>query len=71
MRIIVDDGFQPTAPDTGLVRLLVRANAIRDQLLLGACPDYRDGQAKMRFLRAMQSSAGTALARVFRRFGFQ
>jgi site-specific DNA recombinase len=33
MRIIVDDGSGPATPDTGLVRLLVRANAIRDQLL--------------------------------------
>jgi site-specific DNA recombinase len=33
MRIIVTDGSEPTIPDNGLVRLLVRANAIRDQLL--------------------------------------
>jgi site-specific DNA recombinase len=33
MRIIVDDGSEPGTPDTSLVRLLVRANAIRDQLL--------------------------------------
>ena len=33
MRIIVDDGSEPAIPDTGLVRLLVRANAIRDRLL--------------------------------------
>ena len=33
MRIIVDDGSEPATPDTGLVRLLVRANAIRDQVL--------------------------------------
>jgi len=33
MRIIVDDGSEPTTPDTGLVRLLVRANVIRDKLL--------------------------------------
>jgi hypothetical protein len=33
MRIIVGDGSDPATPDTGLVRLLVRANAIRDQLL--------------------------------------
>ena len=33
MRIIIDDGSEPAAPDTGLVRLLIRANAIRDQLL--------------------------------------
>jgi hypothetical protein len=32
MRIIVSDGSEPGTPDTGLVRLLVRANAIRDQL---------------------------------------
>jgi site-specific DNA recombinase len=33
MRIVVSDGPAPATPDTGLVRLLVRANAIRDQLL--------------------------------------
>jgi site-specific DNA recombinase len=33
MRIVVSDGPEPATPDTGLVRLLVRANAIRDQLL--------------------------------------
>jgi hypothetical protein len=33
MRIIVDDGSEPTTPNTGLVRLLVRANVIRDKLL--------------------------------------
>jgi hypothetical protein len=33
MRLIVDDGSEPATPDTALVRLLVRANAIRNQLL--------------------------------------
>jgi site-specific DNA recombinase len=33
MRIVVSDGSEPATPDTGLVRLLVRANAIRGQLL--------------------------------------
>src|SRR5947199_8615682 len=33
MRIIVDDGSEPAIPDTGLGRLLVRANALRDQPL--------------------------------------
>ncbi len=33
MRIIVSDGSEPATPDIGLVRLLVRANAIRNQLL--------------------------------------
>jgi DNA invertase Pin-like site-specific DNA recombinase len=33
LRIIVDDRSERETPDTGLVRLLVRANAIRDQLL--------------------------------------
>jgi hypothetical protein len=33
MRIIVDDGSEPATPDAGLVRLLVRASAIRDRLL--------------------------------------
>jgi ParB-like chromosome segregation protein Spo0J len=33
MRIVVSDGSEPATPDSGLVRLLVRANALRDQLL--------------------------------------
>jgi site-specific DNA recombinase len=33
MRLVADDGSEPATPDTGLVRLLVRANAIRNQLL--------------------------------------
>ena len=33
MRIVVSDGSEPVIPDIGLVRLLVRANAIQDQLL--------------------------------------
>jgi DNA invertase Pin-like site-specific DNA recombinase len=33
MRLIADDGSEPATPDTGLIRLLVRANAIRNQLL--------------------------------------
>ena len=33
MKLIVDDGSEPATPDTGLVRLLVRANSIRIQLL--------------------------------------
>jgi site-specific DNA recombinase len=33
MRLIVDDGSETATPDTGLIRLLVRANAIRNQLL--------------------------------------
>ena len=33
MRIIVDDGSDPIAPDTSLVRLLVRAHVIRERLI--------------------------------------
>jgi DNA invertase Pin-like site-specific DNA recombinase len=33
MRLVLDDGSEPASPDNGLVRLLVRANAIRNQLL--------------------------------------
>ena len=33
MRIVVSDGSEPVIPDIGLVCLLVRANAIQDQLL--------------------------------------
>jgi len=33
MRILVSDGSESVVPDAGLVRLLVRANAIREQLL--------------------------------------
>jgi hypothetical protein len=32
MRIVVSDGSEPATPDTGLVRLLVRVNTIREQL---------------------------------------
>ncbi len=42
MRIIVDDGSEPTNPDTGLVRLLIRANAIRDQLLADRSLTFED-----------------------------
>jgi hypothetical protein len=34
MRLVVDDGSEPATLDTGLIRLLVRANAIRNQLLM-------------------------------------
>ena len=33
MKIIVDDGSDPAIPDTSLVRLLVRAHAIRQRLI--------------------------------------
>jgi site-specific DNA recombinase len=42
MRIIVDDGSEPGTPDTFLVRLLVRANAIRDQLLADRSLTFED-----------------------------
>ena len=42
MRIIVDDGSEPHPPDPGLVRLLVRANAIRDQLLADRSLTFED-----------------------------
>ena len=42
MRIIVDDGSEPSTPDTGLVRLLVRANAIREQLLADRSLTFED-----------------------------
>jgi site-specific DNA recombinase len=42
MRIIVDDGSEPATPDAGLVRLLVRANAIRDQLLADRSLTFED-----------------------------
>jgi DNA invertase Pin-like site-specific DNA recombinase len=42
MRIIVDDGSEPSAPDTGLVRLLVRANAIRAKLLADRSLTFED-----------------------------
>jgi len=42
MRIIVDDGSEPPIPDAGLVRLLVRANAIRDQLLADRSLTFED-----------------------------
>jgi len=42
MRIVVSDGSEPAIPDTGLVRLLVRANAIRDQLLADRSRTFED-----------------------------
>ena len=42
MRIIVDDGSEPPIPDAGLVRLLVRANAIRNQLLADRSLTFED-----------------------------
>ena len=42
MRIIVEDGSEPGTPDTGLVRLLVRARAIRDQLLADRSLTFED-----------------------------
>jgi site-specific DNA recombinase len=42
MRIIVRDGSEPATPDTGLVRLLVRANSIRDQLLADRSLTFED-----------------------------
>jgi site-specific DNA recombinase len=42
MRIIVSDGSEPAIPDTGLVRLLVRASAIRDQLLADRSLTFED-----------------------------
>ena len=42
MRIIVDDGSEPTNADTSLIRLLIRANAIRDQLLADRSLTFED-----------------------------
>jgi site-specific DNA recombinase len=42
MRIVVSDGSEPATPDSGLVRLLVRANAIRDQLLADRSLTFED-----------------------------
>jgi site-specific DNA recombinase len=42
MRIIVADGSEPATPDAGLVRLLVRAHAIRDQLLADRSLTFED-----------------------------
>jgi DNA invertase Pin-like site-specific DNA recombinase len=42
MRIIVDDGSEPATPDASLVRLLVRAHAIRDQLLADRSLTFED-----------------------------
>jgi hypothetical protein len=42
MRIIVHDGSEPNTPDTGLVRLIVRANAIRDRLLADKSLTFED-----------------------------
>ena len=38
----MDDGSEPNTPDTGLVRLIVRANAIRDRLLADKSLTFED-----------------------------
>ena len=42
MRIIIGDGSELATPDTGLVRLRVRANAIRDKLLADRSLTFED-----------------------------
>ncbi|MDQ6732803.1 MAG: recombinase family protein [Nitrospirota bacterium] len=42
MRIIVADGSEPGTPDSGLIRLLVRANAIQEQLLADRSLTFED-----------------------------
>jgi DNA invertase Pin-like site-specific DNA recombinase len=42
MRIVVSDGSEPATPDSGLLRLLVRANAIRNQLLADRSLTFED-----------------------------
>jgi site-specific DNA recombinase len=42
LRIVVNDGSEPATPDSGLVRLLARANAIRDQLLADRTLTFED-----------------------------
>jgi site-specific DNA recombinase len=42
MRIIVADGSKPGTPDSGLIRLLVRANAIQEQLLADRSLTFED-----------------------------
>ena len=42
MRIVVSDGSEPAILDSGLVRLVVRANAIRDQLLADRSLTFED-----------------------------
>jgi site-specific DNA recombinase len=42
MRIAVGDGSEPATPDSGLVRLLVRANAIRNQLFADRSLTFED-----------------------------
>ena len=42
LRIIVDGGSEPATPDTGLVRLLLRANTIRAKLLADRSLTFED-----------------------------
>ena len=42
MRLVLNDGSQPGLPDAALVRLLVRANAIRNQLLAEPSLTFED-----------------------------
>ena len=41
MRIVLEDGSDSAAPDPSLLRLLIRANAIRDRLLADRSLDSR------------------------------
>jgi hypothetical protein len=42
MKLIVNDGSEPANPDNGLVHLLARANAIRNQLLADRSLTFED-----------------------------
>jgi hypothetical protein len=42
MRLVVGDGSEPATPDNGLVRLIIRANAIRNQLLADRSLTFED-----------------------------
>jgi site-specific DNA recombinase len=58
MKIIVDDGSEPAIPDAGLVRLLVRANVIRNRLLADRSLTFED----------VAKSEGVVMVRVLSRW---
>jgi hypothetical protein len=54
MRIVLEDGSDSAAPDPSLLRLLIRANAIRDRLLA-------DGSLLLRLTLLAPSIVGAIL----------
>ena len=54
MRIVLDDGSDSAAPDPSLLRLLIRANAIRDRLLADRSLTSKRSPRKRKWSRPMR-----------------